>query len=199
VPAAASRCRGRLKSSAELWWQKIVDASLSFRVTARRAPRKERKGPMGAGFEASEQQGEAYILTGEKTVQLERTENAVLLRIQMSHGALGTGSASQVRLSGFVSGIVVGDLLDLFELLDEAGLSNLHSRLVHSTVKQGYQRQCEDAVKRMDAKHLVGPMVGRGKANEVGIFHVSESSLDVMLAAIAKDDFFVGQIGTIGE
>src|SRR5438045_9253880 len=101
---------------------------------------------MGAGFEASEQQGEAYILTGEKTVQLERTENAVLLRIQMSHGALGTGSASQVRLSGFVSGIVVGDLLDLFELLDEAGLSNLHSRLVHSTVKQGYQRSEERRV-----------------------------------------------------
>jgi len=154
---------------------------------------------MGAGFEASEQQGEAYILTGEKTVQLQRAENAILLRIQMSHGALGTGSASQVRLSGFVSGIVVGDLLDLFELLDEAGLSNLHSRLVHSTVKQGYQRQCENAVKRMDAKHVVGPMVGRGKADEVGIFHVSESSLDVMLAAIAKDDFFVGQIGTICE
>src|SRR6266480_6597835 len=119
--------------------------SLSFRVTARLAPRKERKGPMGAGFEASEQQGEAYILTGEKTVQLQRAENAILLRIQMSHGALGTGSASPVRLSGFVSGIVVGDLLDLFELLDEAGLSNLHSRLVHSTVKQGYQRQCENA------------------------------------------------------
>src|SRR5436190_21336703 len=66
--------------------------SLSFRVTARLAPRKERKGPMGAGFEASEQQGEAYILTGEKTVQLQRAENAILLRIQMSHGALGTGS-----------------------------------------------------------------------------------------------------------
>src|SRR5437762_8178864 len=191
-------CRGGRRRRLDLNYAKSF-ASLSFLVTARRAPRKERKGPMGAGFEASEQQGEAYILTGEKTVQLERTENAVLLRVQMSHGALGTGSASQVRLSGFVSGIVVGDLLDLFELLDEAGLSNLHSRLVHSTVKQGYQRQCEDAVKRMDAKHLVGPMVGRGKANEVGIFHVSESSLDVMLAAIAKDDFFVGQIGTIGE
>src|SRR6267142_4926030 len=74
--------------------------SLSFRVTARLAPRKERKGPMGAGFEASEQQGEAYILTGEKTVQLQRAENEILLRTQMSHGALGTGSASQVRLSG---------------------------------------------------------------------------------------------------
>jgi len=117
----------------------------------------------------------------------------------MSHGALGTGSASQMRLFGVVSGIVVGDLLDLFELLDEVGLRNLHSRLVHSTVKQGYQRQCENAVKRMDAKHLVGPMVGRGKADEVGIFHVSESTFDLMLAAIAKDDFFVGQIGAIGE
>ena len=117
----------------------------------------------------------------------------------MSHGALGTGSASQMRLFGVVSGIVVGDLLDLFKLLDKVGLSNRNSRLVHSTVKQGYQRQCENAVKRMDAKHLVGPMVGRGKAYEVGIFHVSESSLDVMLAAIAKDDFFVAQIGTIGE
>src|SRR5436190_17572067 len=67
----------------------VVIASLSFRVTARLAPRKERKGPMGAGFEASEQQGEAYILTGEKTVQLQRAENAILLRIQMRHGALG--------------------------------------------------------------------------------------------------------------
>ncbi len=119
----------------------------------------------------------------------------------MSHGVLGTGSASQMRLVGVVSGIVVivSDLFDLFELLDKPGLSNLHSRLVHSTVKQGYQRQCENAVKRMDAKHVVGPTVGRGKADEAGIFHVSESSLDVMLAAIAKDDFFVGQIGTIGE
>lgn len=147
----------------------------------------------------SARQGEAYILTGQKTVQLERAENAVLLRIQMSHGAHGTGPASQARVFGVVSGTVVGDLLDLFELLDEAGLSNLHPRLVHPTVKQGYQRQRENAVKRMDAKHLVGPMVGRGKADEVGIFHVSESTLDVMLAAIAKDDFFVGQIGTIGK
>src|SRR5437667_3505170 len=158
-------------------------SSLSFRLIARCDRTEERKGPIGAGVEVSARQGEAYILTGEKTVQLKRAENAVLLRIQMSHGALGTGSASQMRLFGVVSGIVVGDLLDLFELLDEVGLSNLHSRLVHSTVKQGYQRQCENAVKRMDAKHLVGPMVGRGKADEVRVFHVSESSLDVMLAA----------------
>ncbi|OLD80837.1 MAG: hypothetical protein AUF67_10520 [Acidobacteria bacterium 13_1_20CM_58_21] len=39
---------------------------------------------MGAGFEASEQQGETYILTGEKTVQLQRAENAILLRIHES-------------------------------------------------------------------------------------------------------------------
>src|SRR2546429_7239744 len=147
---------------------------------------------MGAGFEASEQQGETYILTGEKTVQLQRAENAILLRIQMSHGALGTGSASQVRLSGFVSGIVVGDLLDLFELLDEAGLSNLHSRLVHSTVKQGYQRQCENAVKRMDAKHLVGPMVGRGKAGEIRDFYVLGNFPRVVVGTVSKRDFFFG-------
>ena len=140
---------------------------------------------MGAGFEASEQQGEAYILTGEKTVQLERTENAVLLRIQMSHGALGTGSASQVRLSGFVSGIVVGDLLDLFELLDEAGLSNLHSRLVHSTVKQGYQRQCEDAVKRMDAKHLRYARGGENTHNPDNMF-LHPSSLHGVLMGCSR-------------
>ena len=55
--------------------------SLSFRVTARLAPRKERKGPMRAGFEASEQQGETYILTGEKTVQLQRAEKAIPRRL----------------------------------------------------------------------------------------------------------------------
>jgi len=42
---------------------------------------------------------------------------------------LGARSTSQMLLVGVVSGIVVGDFLDLFELLDEAGLSNLHSRL----------------------------------------------------------------------
>ena len=80
--------------------------SLSFRVTARLSPPIERKGPIGAGSEASERQAEAYILTGEKTAQLQRAENAFLLRIQMSHGVLGTGSASQMRLVGAVSGIL---------------------------------------------------------------------------------------------
>src|SRR5437763_13971228 len=42
-------------------------------------------------------------------------------------------------------------------------------------------------------------MKGRGEANAVGIFHLSECSLDVMLAAIAKDDLLVGEIGAIGE
>ena len=51
----------------------------------------------------------------------------------------------------------------------------------------------------MDAEHVVGPMTGRGEANAVGIFHLSEGSLDVMLAAIAKDDLLVGEIGAIGE
>src|SRR5437660_11290259 len=51
----------------------------------------------------------------------------------------------------------------------------------------------------MDAEHVVGPMAGRGEANAVGIFHLAEGSLDVMLAAIAKDDLLVGEIGAIGE
>ena len=51
----------------------------------------------------------------------------------------------------------------------------------------------------MHTKHVVGPMAGRSKADEVGVFYVPESSLHMMLAGIAKDDFFVGQIGAIGK
>ena len=51
----------------------------------------------------------------------------------------------------------------------------------------------------MYAKHLVCPMMCRGKADEIGIFHIPEGSLHVMLAAIAKYDFFVGKILAISK
>jgi len=114
-----------------------------------------------------------------------------LLKVQTRQGALGAGPAAATKRFAALRGIIVDDLLDSFELLHQTGLRNLDSRLAHAAVQQGDQREGQDAGKGMDAKHLVGPMTGRGEANAVGIFHVPEGSLDVMLAAIAKDDLLV--------
>src|SRR6266480_6930738 len=161
--------------------------------------KRKRKGPSVAGFEAPGPRGRVYILTGQKTVQLESPENLFLLRIEAREGALRAGPASRTKLFAALRGIVVRDFLDSFELLHQTGLRNCDSRLAHAAVQQGDQREGQNTGKGMDAEHVVGPMTGRGEANAVGIFHLSEGSLDVMLAAIAKDDLLVGEIGAIGE
>src|SRR5437879_1398458 len=148
-------------------------------------------GPTEAGFDDPVPRGRVYILTGQKTVQLESPENLFLLRIEAREGALRAGPASWTKLFAALRRIVIRDLLDPFELLHQTGLRNLDSRLGHAAVQQRDQRHGQNAGKGMDAKHLVGPMTGRGEANAVGIFHVPKSSLDVMLAAIAKDDLLV--------
>ena len=51
----------------------------------------------------------------------------------------------------------------------------------------------------MYAKHLVCPVVCRRKADEIGIFHIPEGSLDVMLAAIAEYDFLIRKILAISK
>lgn len=135
--------------------------------------------------------GKAYILTGQETAQVERAEDLVLLAIQTGEGALGTGAASEMELFGGLGGIVVGDLLDPLESLDQAGLGDADSRLVHSTVEQRDKRQGENAAEGMDSQHVVCPVVGRGKANKIGVLHVPESTLNMMLAAIAEEDFLV--------
>jgi len=140
-----------------------------------------------------------YILTGQKTTQLNSAKNLFLLRIQAREGALGAGPASLTKLFAALRGIVVRDFLDPFELLHQTGRCNGDSRLAHAAVQQGDQREGQNTGKGMDAEHVVGPMAGRGEANAAGIFHLSEGSLDVMLAAIAKDDLLVGEIGAIGE
>lgn len=61
-------------------------------------------------------------------------------------------------------------------------------------MKQRYERQRQNAVERVYTKHLVGPMVCRGKADEIGILHIPESSLDMMLATIAEYDLLVGKV-----
>jgi len=58
-----------------------------------------------------------------------------------------------MELFGGLRGIVVGDLLDLLESLDEAGLGDVDSRLVHSTVEERDQRQGENTGEGMDSKH----------------------------------------------
>ena len=146
---------------------------------------------MGTGFGAVGLKGKAYILTGQETAQIERAENLVLLAIQTGEGALGTGAAAEMGLFGGLGGIVVGDLLDPLESLDEAGLGDVDSRLVHSTVEERDQRQSENTGEGMDSKHGVGPGAWRGEANKIGVLHVPESTLNMMSAVIAEEDFLV--------
>jgi hypothetical protein len=138
--------------------------------------------------------GELYILTGQKPLEVEDTENLVLLAIHASKGSLRAWTATDMELFGGLSGIIIRYLLDPFELLHHARLTDIDSSLVQPPMKGRHKRQCQNAVECMYPKHLVRPMMGRGKADEIGIFHIPEGSLDVMLAAIAKYDFFVGKI-----
>src|SRR5256885_2114008 len=79
--------------------------------------KRKRKGPSVAGCEAPAPRGRVYILTGQKTVQLESPENLFLLRIEAREGALRAGPASRTKLFAALRGIVVRDFLDPFELL----------------------------------------------------------------------------------
>ena len=118
----------------------------------------------------------------------------VLLTVPTGKCALRSGATSQVELFLGLSRIIVRDLFDFLELLHQALLANMDSRLVHPTMQQRYKCQRENAVKGMDAEHLVRPVAGRGKADEVRVLHVSEGPLDVMLAAVAQYDFFIRKI-----
>src|SRR5207249_7503503 len=90
-----------------------------------------------------------------------------LLSTEAREGALRAGPASRTKLFAALRRIVIRDLLDPFELLHQTGLRNLDSRLGHAAVQQRDQRHGQNAGKGMDAKHLVGPMTGRGEANAV--------------------------------
>ena len=138
--------------------------------------------------------GELYILTGQKSPEVEGTENLVLQFIQARKSTLRAWTAADMELCGGLSRIIIRYLFDSFKLLHHARLTDIDSCLRHSPVKHRDKRQCQNAVERMDAKHLICPMMRRGKADEIGIFHISEGSLDMMLAAIAKYDFFVGKV-----
>lgn len=79
--------------------------------------------------------GELYILTRHKPVEIEGTENLVLLAIQASKGAFGARAAANMELFGWLSRIVVRDLFNPFELLHHARLTDIDSSLMHPPVK----------------------------------------------------------------
>ena len=140
-----------------------------------------------------------YILTGQEPTKIEGAKNLVLLAIQATQSALGARAAANMLLFSNLSRIVVRDLFNFFELLHHQRLTDVDSGLVQLPVKHRYKRQCQDTVERMHAKHLVCPVMRGGKADEIGIFHIPKSSLDVMLAAIAEYDLFVGKIFAISK
>ena len=141
--------------------------------------------------------GELYILTGQKPLEAKGTENLVLLTIHASEGSLRAWAAAHMELFGRLGRIIIRYFLDPFELLHHARLTDIDSSLVQSPMKYRYKRQCQNAVERMHPKHLIRPMMRRGKADEIGIFHIPKGSLDMMLAAVAKYDFFVGKIPAV--
>ena len=57
-----------------------------------------RQSPIGAGFGAPQVQGELYILTGRKPIEIEDLENAKLLTIQASKGALRPRAAANMAV-----------------------------------------------------------------------------------------------------
>ena len=80
-----------------------------------------------------------YIPTGHKPIEIERAENLFLLNIQASRSAFGARAAADMEFFGGLSGIVVRDLLDPFELLHHARLTDIDSGLVHPPVKHRHK------------------------------------------------------------
>jgi hypothetical protein len=155
--------------------------------------------PYWRGFWGTGKQRELYILTGHKSLQPQDAEDFALLAVQTCKSALRTWTPPKMMSLGRLGRIVVSDLLDFLEFFQESQLAHFDPRLIHAAMKQRDKCQRENAVERMDAKHLVRPMPRRGEVDEVGIFHVPEGALDMMLTAVAKDDLFVRKILAISE
>ena len=137
---------------------------------------------------------EMYILTGHKPVQIEGVENLILLAVQTSQRTFGAWASANMEPFGRLRGIVVCNFFHPFELFHHARLTDSDARLTQTSMKNRHQCQSKNAIERVHTEHLVRPVARGGEADEIGVFHISECSLDVMLAPIAKYDFFVGKV-----
>jgi len=66
------------------------------------------------------------------------------------------------------------------------------------SAQEADQGESSHAIERMDADLLIGPMEARIPAEEVRVFHLTESMFDVVLGSISADNPFISPfvIGT---
>ena len=98
-----------------------------------------------------------------------------------------------------LGGIIVRDFFDLLEFLHETPLGDVNSGFMNLAVEERNQGKRQDAIESMHPNHLIFPMARWREADEIGILHVLEGLLDVVLAAITEDDLRICQISPIGE
>ena len=67
------------------------------------------------------------------------------------------------------------------------------------TPQYAENHQGQDAVKRMDAQFLVGPVEGGSKRQEVRVLHASKGFFDVILTAVAQDNLLIGPVVPVGK
>ena len=65
-------------------------------------------------------------------------------------------------------------------------------------LKKGREHQSQDTVEGVHTQFLVGPVERRGKADPMGIFHLLERILNMVLCPTAKDDFFRAPFVIVG-
>ena len=67
------------------------------------------------------------------------------------------------------------------------------------SAQEADQGESGHAIERMDADLLIGPMEARIPAEEVRVFHLTESMFDVVLGSISADNLFISPFVIVGK
>ena len=125
--------------------------------------------------------------------EIQDVEHGGLFGIPLRKDRLGTGSFS---LGSCIEG---DDLTDVIETLDHTTDAQRNTRFGQLTAHEAQDRQSQNTVKGVNSQFLVSPVVRGPEGDDTGVFHASESALDMELAPVGQDDLFVAPVITVRE
>src|SRR5665647_3055062 len=126
-------------------------------------------------------------------VEPEQLEQALLGGVGVGEDALGAGSA-------FVPGGGEQDgFFDATQGREQLTDAEVQAAVVGLSAHQVCDGQGEHAVEDVDPDLGLGPVEHGGEPDDVGVFELAEPGLDVVLGAVAGDDFGDGPVVVVGD
>ena len=135
-----------------------------------------------------------YDLSALVAAQVEFGEEGLLLCVQLRQA----GGRARLMLAG-LAGIDQQDFLDAAQQFECSVHAQIQALLVEGTLEQGGERQGQHAIEGMDPDFTIGPVKHRRPTQEVGVLHVPEGALDLVLRAVAGDHLLVGPGVVVGK